>query len=235
VLGAVVLLAATVTVLVWPHTSGSGPGTGAGPGSPAAPPAQGPPATDVAPAQLRSILLSAAQLPVASDGGRLVLERDSAALLDDSAQLDNPQCVSAWAPAQQASYGPSGYTAVAAQTLRGMNEQVWQDSITQAVIAFPEGKVGPFFVNERGRWGLCGGKSITVTQPGAAAQSWDFGQPTTSGGVWTLAATMRGGGLCQRGMLERGNVVIDIRQCRAAGGIDVVALVNATADQIPRQ
>jgi serine/threonine-protein kinase len=180
-------------------------------------------------------LLSAAQLPVGANGDPLVLETDSAGLLDDSAALNNPQCASAWAPAQQSVYGDSGYTGVAAQTLRGMNEAAWQDSVTQAVIAFPGEQAGKSLVAQQGQWALCGGKSVTVTEPGAAAQTWDFGQPMTTAGVLTLAATQRGGGSCQRGTLLRGNVLIDIRQCRAAGGADVTTLVNATANKVPRQ
>lgn len=234
-LAAVVLVAAAaVTLVVWPDDGSAGPG--AEPGTAPAPAAQAPPATDIAAAQLRSILLTAAQIPTGTDGGPLVLERDGATLSDDSATLDNQQCVGAWAPAQRATYGASAYTGVAVQDLRALNETVWQDSVTQAVVAFPPDKAGPFYIDLRGQWALCGGKTVTVTPPGAAGQAWDFGQPSTNSGVVTLAATLRGGGAsCQHGMQVRGNVIIDIRQCRAGGGPDVAALVTATAAKVPRQ
>jgi serine/threonine-protein kinase len=236
-LAGVVLLVATVTVLAWPDSAGPRADTGSASGSPAASASpQGPPATNVAPAQLRSILLTAAQLPASASGDLLVLEQDSSSLLDDSATIDNRECVGAWAPAQQSVYGSSGYTGVAVQTLRGMNEQAWQDSVTQAVIAFrDDGKASLFLGPQRGQWDLCGGKSVTVTGPGVPPQTWDFGQPLTTAGVLNLTATLRGGGSCQRGMLVRGNVLVDIRQCRAAGGTDVVALAGATANKVPRQ
>lgn len=233
----VALVAATVTVVAWPDGGSPGPGGGPGaaPGSGSVA-AQGPPATDVAPGQLRSILLTSAQIPSGTDGGPLVLERDGTTFLDDSAALDNPQCVGAWAPAQRATYGSSAYTGAAVQDLRALNETAWQDSVTQAVIAFPPDKAGPFYITQRGQWGLCGGKTVTVAQPGAPGQAWEFGQPTTTSGVLTLAATLRGGGAsCQHGMQVRGNVLIDIRQCRAAGDADVAALVTATATKVPRQ
>lgn len=235
-LAGVVLLVATVTVLAWPDAAGPRTDASQGSGSPrssASP--QGPPATDVAPAQLRSILLSAAQLPVAANGDPLVLEQDSAGLLDDSAAVDNPSCVGAWAPAQQSVYGRTSYTGVAVQTLRGMNEQAWQDSVTQAVLAFPSDKAVSALTSQEGQWSLCGGKSVTVTEPGAPAKTWDLGQPQTTAGVLTLTATLRGGGSCQHGMMVRGNVLVDIRQCRAAGGVDIAALVSATANKVPRQ
>ncbi|WP_322857940.1 serine/threonine-protein kinase PknH/PknJ [Mycobacterium shigaense] len=232
----VVLLVAGVIVLAWPQTTGTGADKGAGTNSPAASASpQGPAATNVGPAQLRSILLSAAQLPAAANGDPLVLEQDSASLLDDAGTVDNPQCVGAWAPAQQSVYAPSGYTGVAVQTLRGMNEQAWQDSVTQAVIAFAGDKAVTSLGTQRGQLSLCGGTSVTVDQPGVSAQMWDFAQPLTTAGVLTLTATLRGGGSCQHGMLVRGNVLVDIRQCRGSGGPDVAALVNATANRVPRQ
>lgn len=230
----VLVIAAAVTVLVWPEprTGGADAGSGPAPG----PSAQGPPATNIAAAQLRSILLTAAQIPNGTNGGPLVLEHDGATLSDDSATLDNPQCAGAWAPAQQAAYGESGYTGVAVQVLRALNEAAWQDSVTQAVIAFPPDKAGPTYVTQRGQWALCGGKAVTVTAPGAAGQAWDFAQPTTTSGVLVLAAALRGGGgSCQHGMQVRGNVIIDIRRCRSTGDPDVAALVTATSARVPRQ
>ncbi|MEE3064011.1 MAG: serine/threonine-protein kinase PknH/PknJ [Actinomycetota bacterium] len=235
-LAGVVLLGATVAMLVWPDAAGPSAGSRPGSGSPGAPASpQGPPATNVAPAQLRAILLSAAQLPVAANGDPLVLEQDSASLLDDSAAVDNQQCLGAWAPAQQNVDGQKGYTGVAVQTLRGMNEQAWQDSVTQAVIAFQRDNAVSALTSQEGQWSLCGGKSITVTEPGTPAKTWDFGQPQTTAGVLTLAATLRGGGSCDHGMMVRGNVLVDIRQCSAAGGADIAALVSATANKVPRQ
>lgn len=230
----VVVVAATVTVLVWPDRRPAG--SGVDPGAPPSASAQGPPATNITAAQLRPILLTADQIPSGANGGPLVLERDNATLSDDSATLDNSQCVGAWAPAQQAAYAASGYTGVAAQFLRALNEPESQDSVSQAVIAFPEGKAGSSLVTQRGQWALCGGKTVTVTQPGAPGQAWEFAQPAITSGVVVLAATLRGGNAsCQHGMQVRGNVIIDIRQCHAAGGGDVAGLVTATAAKVPRQ
>ncbi|WP_085245083.1 serine/threonine-protein kinase PknH/PknJ [Mycobacterium paraense] len=230
----VVVVAATVTVLVWPDRGPAG--QGADPGAAPSPSAPGPPATDITAAQLRPILLTADQIPRGASGGPLVLERDSATLSDDSATLDNPECVGAWAPAQQSGYAASGYTGVAAQFLRALNEPESQDSVSQAVIAFPEGKAGASLVTQRGQWALCGGKTVTVTPPGAPGQVWEFAQPGITSGVVVVAATLRGGNAsCQHGMQVRGNVIIDIRQCRAGGGADVTGLVIATAAKVPRQ
>ncbi|ORA23040.1 serine/threonine-protein kinase PknH/PknJ [Mycobacterium angelicum] len=211
---------------------------GAPPGEPFSSIASQPPAaTDIAAAELRPTLLGANEIARISGGNPVVLERDDATLLDDAATSDNAQCIGAWAPAEQSVYGTSGYTGVAVQALRALNETAWRDSVTEAVVAFPsQEKAGVFYVNQRGQWGLCGGKTITLSQPGEPAQMWDFGQPLTIAGALTIAATLRGGAAsCQHGIVPRGNVIIDIRQCRATGGNDVAALVTATAAKLPRQ
>jgi eukaryotic-like serine/threonine-protein kinase len=238
----VLLAAATLTVAVWPSDTTNGPaaapGEGSAPGSTtAAATAQRPPATDIAGPQLRSILLTAAEIAGAANGQSVVLERDVSSLFDDTATVDNPQCLAAWTPAQQSVYAGSAYTGVAAQELRALNQTAWQDSVTQAVIAFPsQDKVGAFYVTQRGQWALCGGKTVTVTAPGEAAQTWEFGQPATTSGVLTISASLRGGNAsCQRGMLVRGNVIIDIGQCYTGGKTDVAALVTATAGKVPQQ
>ena len=171
----------------------------------------------------------------------MALEQDSTNLADDAATVAGPdqQCLGAWLPAQSSAYTGRNITVtgVAAQTLRAMNQEPWQDGVIQAVVSFSTPQsVGFFYVGQRGQWELCSGKSVTVTPSGQAAQTWEFGHPVTTAGVLTITATLHGGnGSCQHGMLQRGNVIIDIRQCRAGGGADVAALANATAAKVPRQ
>jgi serine/threonine protein kinase len=237
----VVLLAATVTIVAWPDsTATTGPGSGPGSGSGSAGSrtvAQGPPATNISGPQLRSILLTGDEITSTTHGDVVVLETDTTTLPDDTATVDNPQCLGAWAPAQQSVYASTSYRAAVVQTLRAMNQSEIQDGVTQAVVAVPtQNTAGKSYAKQRGQWALCGGKAITVTAPGQPAQSWDFGQPVTTAGVMVLTATLGGGATsCQHGLLERGNVVIDIRQCRASGSFDVASLLNATAAKVPRQ
>lgn len=239
-LGAVALIATTATIAVWPDDTATGPAvtsTGTSATSAAAQPsATGPPATDITAAQLHAILLTANEIGAVSSGDAVVLEADRAALLDDSAAVDNPQCLGTWSPAQNAVYGNAGHSGVAVQQLRALN-QTWQDGLTQAVIAFAsQDNAARSWVAQRGQWALCGGKTIAVTPPGQPAQSWDFAQPITTSGVLTIAATLHGGtAACQHGILVRGNVVIDVRQCRPNGGTNVAALISATAAKVPTQ
>jgi serine/threonine-protein kinase len=245
---AAVLGAAAITWAAWPDTETTQPRTDPAASSPQAaapgqvPPSAGPsvgPAPNVTPDQLHPILLTAAQLPQ-SGGAPMALEVDSTNLADDAATVSGPDqpCLGAWAPAQAAVYtGRSIFvTGVVSQALRGINQQSWQDGVTQAVISFStQQSAGMFFIRERGQWELCGGKPIAVTPPGQPAQIWDFSHPVSTAGVLTITATLRGANnTCQHGLMARGNLMIDIRQCRAAGA-DVTALATATAAKIPPQ
>lgn len=246
--GAAVLAVVTVVaVAVWPSHDSAGTqpapqatqsdGAPAPSGEPTAPALA--PVSHVDPAQLRPILLTANQLPQ-SGGAQMALEADSTSLADDSATLApaNKDCLGAWAPAQQQAYRGDGITVtgVAAQTMHGMNQQSWQDGVTQAVVSFESDDSAGFFIGrERGQWELCSGKSITVTPPSGGAQSWTFSPPVTTNGVITIKATLQTGGTCQHGMTKRANVMIDIRQCRVDGGTNVASLVTATAGKFPHQ
>jgi serine/threonine-protein kinase len=248
--GAVLLAAATtIAVAVWPDTNSSAPPA---PTTQAvAPPTSAPPstsastpATDIAPDQLRPILLTAAELPQ-SGGAPLALENDTTGLANDDNTVspDDLPCLEAWAPGQQSAYRASRsapsvkVTGAVVQTLRGINQEPWQDGVTQAVVSFDTNRsAGGLYVRQRGQWELCGGKAITVSAAGQPPQVWDFSHPVTTTGVYTITATLRGGtGSCQRGLAPRGNVMIDIRQCRAGGSADVAALVLATAAKVPSQ
>lgn len=238
-LAAVVVIGAGVAVVAWPDNPApaGAPAAGPGPGlGPAASPSAPVPATDIAGPQLRSILLSATEI-LTTHGNAVVLERDSSKMFNDVDTVDNPACLGAWAPAQQSAYAGTDYTGVAAQVLRALNRQAWQSGVTQAVIAFSSQDAATnLYGRQRGEWAACGGKSLTVTPPGGPAQTWDFAQPVTTSGVLTLAATLHGGtASCQHGILVRGNVIIDIRECLPSADTDVTALITGTAAKIPHQ
>lgn len=198
---------------------------------------QGPPATDVPESALRSILLTARQIPVDDPADPLVLERDGAALLDDAGTVDDAECIGLWAPAQQRVYGSSDSTGVAVQVLRAMYKKPFEDGVVQAVLSFPtQSAAGASLHKQQKQWAACGGRSLTVTPPGGVPQTWELGQPAMTSGTVNLNLTLAGGGAaCQHGIGVRGNVLIDIRQCRTHGAVDVTALVNATGSKVPRQ
>lgn len=231
----VVLVVATITAVVWSRDD-SAPGATAAPG-PAPTQPQGSPATDVPAAALRSILLTATEIPGNTGENAVVLEQDSTELLDDAATIDNPTCVGAWAPAQTAVYTRTATSGVAVQQLRALYRKLWQDSVIQAVVAYPDPDGANVALQlQRSTWESCAGVTVTITPPGEPPQTWQFGEPTNNAGAFVLEATASSGdAVCQHGISTRGNVLIDIRQCRPPGTADVSALINATANKVPRQ
>jgi hypothetical protein len=125
---AVLALGGSTAALVSWRTGPSGTHTAAGqsvqpPRQTADPaPPTGTPATDVPSSALRSILLTATEIPGNTGDSAVVLESDGADLLNDSAQVDNADCLGAWAAAQQPTYADSGYTDAAVQVLRAINQ-----------------------------------------------------------------------------------------------------------------
>lgn len=239
-----VLVAGTVTVVAWQSdepafTSTPQAGSPSG-GVPTT--VDLPPATDVPVAALRSILLTPSEIPGNTGDSAVVLESDGTELLNDSATIDNQQCLGAWAPAQQPVYTASQIpgsqmAGVAVQTLRALYRKLTQDSVIQAVVSFPTADgPGLSLQLQRRQWEICAGKTVTITPAGEPPLQWTFGQPTNNSGAFVIDATSSAGdAVCQHGLAIRGNVLVDIRQCRPPGTGDVGALIAATGNQVPRQ
>jgi hypothetical protein len=136
-------------------------------------------------------------------------------------------------------YAGAGVTGVAVQVLRAVGATVTEDSVIQAAVALGSvGQISAFIQGQVQQFRACAAAgAVTVTEPGGPGQMWTFGPSTTTAGVVTLTATLDGGAvLCQRGIVARGNVMLDMRQCRlASAGGDVTALLQAAADRVPRQ
>ncbi len=241
VAGAVLVAGGTTAAVVAsrPDSPSAAPSQSAGtaPQTEQAPSPTGAPATDVPASALRSILLTASEIPGNTGDTAVVLERDGTELLDDAVQLENAGCVGAWQAAQQTSYASSSVTGAAVQSLRAIGQSATTRSVTQAVLSFRSQLTALNALQTvRRQFEICGGKPITITAAGHEPQAWAFGQPVTVSGSVTLTATPTGGtGSCQHGISARGNVLIDIRQCMPAGPNNVAALVAATAAKVPRQ
>ncbi|BBZ36002.1 serine/threonine protein kinase [Mycolicibacterium confluentis] len=235
--GVVVLVAGIgAAVAVWPDSGGADADAPADPEKTAAVPNSAPLA-DVAPGELRPLLLTTDEIPGNTGDQAVVLETDGDQLLDDSATIDNQTCLGAWAPAQQAVYGGSGHSGVAVQTLRALYEKPWRNGVVQAVVAFPTAdEAGVSLQLQRQKWEQCAGTTVTVTPAGEPGQPWQFGQPVNRTGAYTLEATPPGSDVtCQHALSARANVLIDVKRCGPVGSTDVSALVAAIAAKMPRQ
>lgn len=193
-------------------------------------------------AMLASVLLTKPELAAAGSEDSLDLGDDRTQLLNDSATINNLLCLGAWLPAQQDVYAKSNPISAAVQVWQDpRNKQVWKDGVIQAAVQVDRTVDALQLVrNLQQQWEACASNRIEVVAPPGAptdpTQYWYFENLVTAAGTLTMKAHLRdGGGYCERGFAARGNVLIDIRQCRSDGKNDVAALVRATADKVPSQ
>lgn len=193
-------------------------------------------------AVLASVLLTKSELTAAGSEDSLTLGDDRTQLLNDSATINNLLCLGAWLPAQQAVYAKSNPISAAVQVWQDpQSKQVWKDGVIQAAVQVDRPTDALQLVrNLQQQWAACASNRIEVVAPPGAStdptQYWYFENLVTTAGTLTMKAHLRdGGGYCERGFAARGNVLIDIRQCRSDGKNDVAALVRATVDKVPSQ
>lgn len=149
---------------------------------------------------------------------------------------DRTDCGGAPNVALPTAYDRSGYTAIRTQEFFTEPGPNGQDSVTQAVAAFPsEQKAKDFVALEASRWGNCKFELVTIMNPGGDAIVRRMSSPRTQNGVLTLSihSQMQSKLGCQRGLSSRSNIVIDVQICSRAGSAQAAELVSTIADRIP--
>ncbi|MCV7066901.1 sensor domain-containing protein [Mycolicibacterium farcinogenes] len=149
---------------------------------------------------------------------------------------DRPDCGGAPNVALPAAYDRSGYTAIRTQEFFTQPGPDGQDSVTQAVAAFPSDQHAKDFVAlENSRWGNCKFDLVTITNPDGDAIVRQMSSPNSRNGVLTLSihSQMRSKVGCQRGLSSQRNIVIDVQICSRSGSAQAAKLVSTIADRIP--
>jgi hypothetical protein len=137
-----------------------------------------------------------------------------------TANVDNPDCLGVYHPAEQAVYQGSRWVAVQGQSLREPGATS-RHTVIQAVVSFPTARAATdFATQQRGSWTRCIGKSITATYPKNGPETFSVSAVTTGGGVLKAVLTEEGanGWGCQRALTTRSNVVVDVAACGFAPG-----------------
>ncbi len=153
-----------------------------------------------------------------------------------SVSTDRPDCGGAPNVALPTAYDRSGYTAIRTQEFFSQPGPRGQDSVTQAVVAFPtEQNAKDFMALETSRWGNCKFDLVTINNPDGDAIVRQMSSPNTKNGVLTLSihSQMQSKLGCQRGLSSRRNVVIDVQVCSQAGSAQAAELVSTISDRIP--
>ena len=184
----------------------------------AAPAEQGPPVTA---ATLPSLLLSASDVGAAMSSDDIAVTRDVDRIWNDSARLDDVNCLAIAGAAQEAVYADSGWTATHSQVLREPpTSPSWSHYAVQAVVLFPTRQAtADFYGASRASWAKCSNRELTYPQPLGPEQVWSVGQISTDRDVLAVSRTEqspeRWG--CQRALTVHGNVAVDIEACSLDG------------------
>lgn len=152
-----------------------------------------------------------------------------------SVHTDRPDCGGAPNVALPTAYDRSDYTAIRTQEFFTQPGPNGQDSVTQAVVAFPSEQSAKDFVSlENSRWGNCKFDLVTISNPGGDAIVRQMSSPTSKNGVLTLSlhSQMQSRLGCQRGLSSRRNIVIDVQICSRSGSAQAPQLVSRIADRI---
>ncbi|OLO98613.1 hypothetical protein BVU76_29940 [Mycolicibacterium porcinum] len=149
---------------------------------------------------------------------------------------DRPDCGGAPNVALPTAYDRSGYTSIRTQEFFTQPGPSGQDSVTQAVAAFPSDQQAKDFVAlEASRWDNCKFELVTIRNDGQDAIVRRIYSPTNKNGVLTVSthSQMQRTLGCQRGLSHRRNIVIDVQVCGPGGSAQAAELVSTITDRIP--
>ncbi|EKF25863.1 pknH-like extracellular domain protein [Mycolicibacterium hassiacum DSM 44199] len=200
---------------------------------------QAPTETTVSPKELPALLLSAADISALLDAGPMKVTHDNPALLANTS--DPADCGAVTIPAIAAGYQGSGYLGIQVQNLLDASadgSNYFEHQAQQAVAAFPSARRAREFVStESARWIACTDRRVTVTAPNTnyIDSSWQVLHPAFDHEVLTATLLNRttSGWDCQRVMMPRRNVVVDVRVCGWSGGGQARALATRITDRVP--
>lgn len=233
---------ASKTTNTWPPPKASK--TPAPPGgrtpapTPSAPPSpQAAPGDNADPAALRGMLLPAPELDelLQTSGmvpGAIGTEFATGATVDPS------ECVSAWAALNQNTYAAVSTTGVAGQVVGEKPKPYHQ--VVQGVVAFPDEAAAKKFVNDQvSAWARCESRPLDY-QWGDSTEHVEIGKGVVTiapeGSLLSLPVTRAvtdGEPLkCERAMIARLNVVVDVRACKPSEPLAAQAVAKAIAQKI---
>jgi hypothetical protein len=201
----------------------------------ASPAASGPPATAES---LPALLLPAADVAAALAGSELVVTKEATAPWNDSAHVDDVDCLAVAGAAQQSAYAGAGWTAIRGQVLREPPPApAWRHFAVQAVVLFGTAEAAAdFYARSRQSWQRCSEREMSYAQPLAPDQLWSIGPAETDRDVLSVSRTQRGPQQwsCQRALTVRNNVAVDIEACSLDGPTAAAAgIARAISDRLP--
>ncbi len=160
-----------------------------------------------------------------------------ALIADNTPEIAETDCVSAWNAGQRSVYAGTGDTGAYSQTLRAQEKPV-RHIAYQTVIAYPTPSAASKVVaGQFAQWSACSGRTVTSTPPPPRTpRLFTFGPVTSTGGILSMTQTSVDNAIfgCQRALAARSNVVIDIRACRPDTTNQAVDILDAIVVKIPQ-
>jgi ABC transport system ATP-binding/permease protein len=144
-----------------------------------------------------------------------------------------PQCLGAVDPANEGTYGSSGFTAIAVQNFTDPAGPL--PTVTESVATFPSADAAAAFEDRQNTdWMDCQNKTVTFTGDGAPPVSVNVGAAQTRDGVLSVVLQRPDiGASCQRALNVNSNVVIDVKVCATkAGGTQAEQIATQIAEKI---
>lgn len=207
------------------------------------PVAGGPTGTAAAPEvsifALDRLLLSPGDVDTAAHtSGMQVVKGPLTKMWDDSTNVDNPQCLGAWSPAQAKVYAGSDWSVVRGEILKdgSASGDGAEHSVVQLVVHFPKGDTAQAFLSRSASvWSECDNTTVTTTASDGRRQLWTLGDFTHTDNTLTMTQQKTDGGVkCQRALSVHSNVAIDVMMCGADVADQAKDIAAAIADGMPR-
>lgn len=186
-------------------------------GHPAAAPDLGrwqPPA--ILPQHLGDLLLTESDVNTIGHTTAMAVRKPVTRMWHDEDVVSDPTCLDTYSPAEATVYQGSNWNAVQGQILDDAAPVRPEHAMLQVLVGFRDAdSAQQFFSQAKTRWSGCANRSITITAPGHAPITWEFGAPQATD--TTLATTQTQpdgrGPTCQRAMGLANNVIIDTLWC----------------------
>jgi len=169
----------------------------------------------LAESSLDDVLLSVDDVSSIVGGTDLEMRASSQDLVDNSEDIDKPECLGAFYAAEQQVYEGSGWKAVRDEIIRepGDSKQHW---VEQTVVLFANAdKALNFLDKSRDRWKKCQQTSVTI-KGSSSSYDWDFGRlQEPSETMISLDADQKdsNGWVCQHAMSAVSNLIVEAFSC----------------------
>ena len=194
--------------------------------TPAAPPA--PPT--LAPAALPGLLPSVDTVRAAVGGADLGVDQTSPKPLDSSANVTEKECLGVLGPGEKATYAGSGYQGFQLEVVRDRADESKLANASIVVATFLSAEQAKqFFDAQPPRWAQCADRRVTFDYGDGSPRSFHLGSSAlTADGVLTMPVYWVGvpQQQCQRAMVVRNNVAIDVWACRVGPGDPAVMILR---------